>query len=522
MAGLRFNIYAADKTKKAFQSVKSNVTGLKGKFAGLKKSIGGIGGLIIGAFAGASIRAIIDITDKVQKFALVTGISTEALSELKFAGEQSGVEFDKLQVAIRKTAKSVADANRGLATQVDALTTLGLKSEDLINLPLDEQFQIIGDKLRGVESQSQKVAIAMDLMGRSGSELLAMFDSNADSVAELREELRSLNGVITQEQADALAGLNDAWNRVKTAFQGIVRVVVSALAPAFELLLNIIAELIAFVGKTIRTILLLDDAIAGLIATVGNFFGLIEDGVQDKVLTDLGDKWDSIWDSTHKAKNEVKDYGAELAKIGSIDPTGPGKSKGKGKKPGEEKMTDAEKQAERSMDRIEDVFKDGITSVIKDFDNLGDVVKDTMGRIGDIILQNQMDQIFGGMGGGSGGGGLLGGITDIFSGMLGGGGSSGGGGFMAGAADLFSSFGGFFAKGGNFNSGKPIVVGENGPEVIHPRSGGFVQPNHELGGSPVNVTMNIQTPDANSFRQSQSQIAVSMANQIEVARRRNM
>lgn len=522
MAGLRFNIYAADKTKKAFQSTTNNVKGLAAKFKGLSKMLGPIGKLIVAAFAGASIRAVIDITDKVQKFALVTGITTEALSELKFAGEQSGVEFDKLQVAIRKTAKSVADANRGLATQVDALTTLGLKSEDLINLPLDEQFQIIGDKLRGVDSQSQKVAIAMDLMGRSGSELLAMFDSNADSVAELREELRSLGGVIEQDQADALAGLNDAWNRIKTAFQGIVRVVLTALAPAFELLMNIIAELIAFVGKTIRTFLMLDDAIAGLIVTVGNFFGLIDDGVEDKVLGDLSDKWDSIWDSTHKAKNEVKDYGIELGKLGKMDPTGPAKSKGGGKKPGEEKMTDAEKQAERSMERIEDTFKDGITNVIKDFDNLGDVVKDTMGRIGDIILQNQMDQIFGGMGGSSGGG-ILGGITDIFSGMLGGGGgSSGGGGFMAGAMDLFSSFGGFFAKGGNFAGGKPIVVGENGPEVIHPRSGGYVQPNHELGGSPVNVTMNINTPDANSFRESQSQIAVSMANQIEVARRRNM
>jgi len=56
-------------------------------------------------------------------------------------------------------------------------------------------------------------------------------------------------------------------------------------------------------------------------------------------------------------------------------------------------------------------------------------------------------------------------------------------------------------------------MGEAGPEAIMPLARG---PDGKLGvrggggGRPVNVVMNISTPDAQSFRRSQSQIAAQM------------
>lgn len=97
-------------------------------------------------------------------------------------------------------------------------------------------------------------------------------------------------------------------------------------------------------------------------------------------------------------------------------------------------------------------------------------------------------------------------------------------GVLSSVGDFFSNtFGGFFADGGHFRGGKPIVVGERGPEIIMPKSGGQVIPNEAMNDDrPVQVTMNVSTPDANSFRASQSQITTDMANAIEVARRRHM
>jgi hypothetical protein len=149
--------------------------------------------------------------------------------------------------------------------------------------------------------------------------------------------------------------------------------------------------------------------------------------------------------------------------------------------------------------------------------------------------------VAGGESGGGGGGGIFDGILSGISGLFGGGGGVGGGDFLSGlftsggggfgdlaagaggAAASFGSdfsslgsslmdFGGFFADGGDFRGGKPIVVGERGPEIIMPSGPGRVIPNEKAfgGGQNISVTMNISTPDAQGFRKSQSQILADM------------
>lgn len=92
--------------------------------------------------------------------------------------------------------------------------------------------------------------------------------------------------------------------------------------------------------------------------------------------------------------------------------------------------------------------------------------------------------------GGQGGGGLL-------SGLLGGLFGGGGGGF-----------GGFLAEGGRAVPGRSYIVGEHGPEMFMPSSGGDVIPNDAMRAGAGGRSQNfyISTPDANSFRASQRQI----------------
>jgi hypothetical protein len=106
---------------------------------------------------------------------------------------------------------------------------------------------------------------------------------------------------------------------------------------------------------------------------------------------------------------------------------------------------------------------------------------------------------FGGAGGGGGGG-----MGDLLGGVLG------------------AVFGGFKETGGYTMSGNAYVVGEKGPELFVPSTAGSIIPNggsSKMGGS--NVTMNISTPDANSFRRSASQIGTGYANSLNRNMSRN-
>ena len=60
----------------------------------------------------------------------------------------------------------------------------------------------------------------------------------------------------------------------------------------------------------------------------------------------------------------------------------------------------------------------------------------------------------------------------------------------------------FFHKGGAVSKGKPIIVGERGPELFVPNSTGQItQSARGTGSGPVNVNFNITTVDARSFDQ---------------------
>ena len=66
------------------------------------------------------------------------------------------------------------------------------------------------------------------------------------------------------------------------------------------------------------------------------------------------------------------------------------------------------------------------------------------------------------------------------------------------------------ASGGPVAAGASYLVGEEGPELFTPSGGGTIAPNAALSPQRPSVVVNINTPDAQSFIKSQSQIAALM------------
>lgn len=88
-------------------------------------------------------------------------------------------------------------------------------------------------------------------------------------------------------------------------------------------------------------------------------------------------------------------------------------------------------------------------------------------------------------------------IRQLMANMFGGGPSVGGGG------NIFSAIGKMFgfAAGGDVAPNKPILVGEQGPEIFIPPSSGSIVPNGAVtSGGSTQVTYNIQAVDAPSFQ----------------------
>ena len=168
--------------------------------------------------------------DQLDKMSLRTGLSTNALSELGFAAEQSGTNIETLEKGIRTMQRAILDAGRGLSTQVDALDGLGLVYEDLADLSPEKQFELMTEHLGRIEDPSKKAALAMMLFGRAGTAMLPMIKD----MKALREEARELGLSIGPEQAKSAAELTDAINRAKRSVSAAFFQIGAAVAPVMK------------------------------------------------------------------------------------------------------------------------------------------------------------------------------------------------------------------------------------------------------------------------------------------------
>lgn len=179
-----------------------------------------------------STRVFAKYGDEVEKMSRRTGLSTEAVSELGFAAEQSGASIAILEKGIRTMQRSIIDAERGLSTQTDALKAMGLTVDDLIGKSPEEQFAIIADAISKIEDPTRKAAAAAQFFGRSGVQLLPLLNGGARGMEELREQARALGLTISNQAAKDAAELTDELNIGRRVVRALAFEVGSALAPS--------------------------------------------------------------------------------------------------------------------------------------------------------------------------------------------------------------------------------------------------------------------------------------------------
>jgi hypothetical protein len=186
----------------------------------------------------AATKMMANMGSEMVDAAARTGSTVEALSELKFAAEQSGASFGDLELGLRRMQKVVTQAGEDTKAARESLAELGLTAGDLASMAPDEQFERIADGLSRIVSPAERATYAMEIFGRGGTALLPLMQDGARGVRELRAEARRLglqmstkDGVAAERFGDSMAAI---WAQVKmTAFH-----IGSALVPDLVLLAN--------------------------------------------------------------------------------------------------------------------------------------------------------------------------------------------------------------------------------------------------------------------------------------------
>ena len=218
----------------SMQGVQGRVKNLRMAMSGLNKTFATLG-LILSA--GAFVRMVkgsIDAADAFGKLEIQTGIAANTLQAYVNAGKLAGVSQETIEKGLRRLAQSMREADQGVATYKDAFDDLGISVRDTDgNLKTNSQvLGEISDKFLQMEDGVTKTAIAMEIFGRSGAQMVNLLNNGKRSLEEFNFE-------VSERFAQNAEYFNDQMTGLGIKFQGFTSQMVDHLLPT----LNNLAEM---------------------------------------------------------------------------------------------------------------------------------------------------------------------------------------------------------------------------------------------------------------------------------------
>ena len=221
--GLRPDDAAWRRGDKLIQNVKTGLAAFAG-FAAVKKVT-------------EAVSSVVDLGGHLFDTAQKTGLAVEALQEYGYIAGQNSSSLDEFSGAVTKLSRGLDDAARtGKGPAADALRRLGLSLNDpkFKNATLDDKITMIAEHLNKFPDGVKKTAIAMDLFGKSGANLIPTLNQIAEEGADARAEFRDMGGELSGDDAAGLDTLGDTLDKAKAQLGALKNQVVVALVPALQ------------------------------------------------------------------------------------------------------------------------------------------------------------------------------------------------------------------------------------------------------------------------------------------------
>jgi len=205
---------AAFKATNSFNKITSGVQRMAGMFA-----------LALGpAVLGRAIKRVIDDADELGKMSRKIGVSVQSLSVWRHAAQLAGSEFAVLTKGVARFSRVMSDASAGLMTAKRPLDQLGVSFQNTNGTlrNVEEAMLDVADSFQKMENGAKKAALAQELFGRAGVELIPFLNEGRSGIEKIRIEAERLGIVFTTEMAAGAEMFNDNLTRLQAKLKGLL------------------------------------------------------------------------------------------------------------------------------------------------------------------------------------------------------------------------------------------------------------------------------------------------------------
>lgn len=213
--------------------------------------------------------------DDLNTMSKVYSIGTGELQKYSAAADLVDVSTEDIAKSHIKLEKQMMSASKGTGASAEAFAKLGVSvtNADGSLRDGDAVWQDTIKALGSMENETERDALAMQLMGKSAASLNPLIEDGGETYKQVADTLAKYNlDFIDQETLNQANEFNDAIDTIKmvglVAFQQLGTQLAAYLAPALEKVVDLVGRLAAWFSNLSPRTQALIAAIAGVVAVV--------------------------------------------------------------------------------------------------------------------------------------------------------------------------------------------------------------------------------------------------------------
>lgn len=248
------------------------------------KGLSAVGTAVLGSIIAISLEAGKQ-ADEINTLAKQYNLTTEQIQQFQMASDLIDVDlstitksYAKLTKNMTSTSKDVQNAFKELGVEVKDSNGELRSSNDVFN----ELISALGE----VENETLQDNLAMQIFGKSASELGPLINGGAEQLKQFNKYLSENGLLLSQDQLDELNALNDAFDTIKATLKGFAQKIASDYAPMITKALKKINDVILKLKKwwddlspTIKKFIPIVAGVVGALAPLLTAFSLAQSKV---------------------------------------------------------------------------------------------------------------------------------------------------------------------------------------------------------------------------------------------------
>lgn len=264
------------------EGAKKALDGMQGMSAGSVAALTAIAAAVAVAIKAVkelhdmTLEAASDVDDLITQ-SMISGIDTQTLQGYQYAAELIDVPLETLTGGLTKVTRAMASARDGTGAAAEAFAQLGVSIYDSNGNLRDSEdvFFDVVDALGEMENPTERDALAMELLGKSAQDLNPLILQGTDALRGLTEEAEANGYVLSTEQVEALAAVDDAYQRYMLTVEAAKKQLAADFAPASQAAMETFQHAVQLAGKTLTE----SHIIENLAHVIQGIMGILDSGM---------------------------------------------------------------------------------------------------------------------------------------------------------------------------------------------------------------------------------------------------